>query len=303
MAKFIPDYSLYGDQAQPRWQTPFFFEWVPQRAQPYNFTIRPHIHGALIQLMYLTHGSVTAVVDQMKVSLDAPCVLVIPAQTVHGWNFTPDVDGPIVTAAQSPLETLAEVLMPALLQTLRTPKVLQLLHMGEGREELLQAFLSIEREARGRATGHVAAGMSLIIALIVQIARLQETLAAAPLRGASRKSEQVAKFRKLVEEHFKEHWSVQAYAENLGVTPGQLTRLCRDLLGMSSSEVVHARLCNEAQRDLVYTTNSIGQLANRLGFADEAYFSRFFRKQSGYTPREFRRLAMEGVPLVVSCSG
>jgi AraC family transcriptional activator of pobA len=88
---------------------------------------------------------------------------------------------------------------------------------------------------------------------------------------------------------------MQAYASQLGITPGQLTRLCRDALGMSSLEVIHSRLIHEAQRDLVYTAVSVRQLADGLGFADEAYFGRFFRKQTGLTPREFRARALEAM--------
>ena len=81
---------------------------------------------------------------------------------------------------------------------------------------------------------------------------------------------------------------LQAYAEHLGITPGQLTRLCREVLGHSSLEVINARIVHEAQRELVYTRSSIKQVADHLGFVDEAYFTRFFRKHTSQTPREFR---------------
>ena len=49
----------------------------------------------------------------------------------------------------------------------------------------------------------------------------------------------------------------------------------------------------EAQRDLVFASSSIQQLADALGFADEANFGRFFRKHTGLTPREFRARALQ----------
>ena len=298
MSRVIPSYALYGDEEEPGWQNSLFLEMIPQRARPYQFSIRPHTHGSLIQILLLTRGSVEAVVDQAKVKMEAPCLLVIPAGTVHGWKFTDDVDGPIVTAAQRPLESLADLLMPALLQTLRTPSILDLSTVQLVRDELLGTFSLVEREVKRHDMGHVTAGLALLVSLIVQIARLQQHLASTPLRTASRKTEQVEKFKALVEEHFKEHWEIQKYAASLGVTAGQLTRLCREALGMTSLQVIHSRLANEAQRDLVYTANSIRQLADRLGFEDEAYFSRFFRKQTGLTPRQFRALAMAGVTAV-----
>ena len=61
---------------------------------------------------------------------------------------------------------------------------------------------------------------------------------------------------------------------------------------MSSLAVLQARLVHEAQRDLVYTNTSIKRLASNLGFEDEGYFGRFFRKHTGLTPREFRARAL-----------
>ena len=293
--RVIPNYSLYGDQALPSWHSFFDFEWIPQRSRPYNWEIRPHTHDAFIQILFLNQGSVEVLLDHARTLVQAPCVLLVPAQTVHGFHFSNDVDGPVVTAAQRPLEMLAGVLMPELLQTIRKPAVNALPGMEHEGAELMQLFLAVERESRRHAIGHVAAGMSLLIALLVQIHRLQQTQLATPFRVTSRKTAQVEKFRALVEKHFKEHLSMQAYASQLGVTPGQLTRLCREALGMSSLEVVQARLTHEAQRDLVYTANTIRQLADSLGFADEAYFSRFFRKQTGLTPREFRARALDAM--------
>ena len=47
----------------------------------------------------------------------------------------------------------------------------------------------------------------------------------------------------------------------------------------------------EAQRELIYTNASIKQIADGLGFEDESYFGRFFRKQTGFRPTEFRKMA------------
>ena len=103
---------------------------------------------------------------------------------------------------------------------------------------------------------------------------------------------QIEKFRALVDRHFKELMSIDAYAGKLGVSPGQLSRVCREVLGMSALDVINARLIHEAERDLTFTSLPIKQLAGFLGFDDEAYFSRFFRKHTGASPKEFRARAL-----------
>jgi AraC family transcriptional regulator, transcriptional activator of pobA len=77
----------------------------------------------------------------------------------------------------------------------------------------------------------------------------------------------------------------------VGLSAGQLSRLCREALGLSSLDVVNARVVHEAERELVYSTLGIKQIAAVLGFEDDAYFGRFFRKQTGRTPSEFRQAA------------
>jgi AraC family transcriptional activator of pobA len=160
-------------------------------------------------------------------------------------------------------------------------------------DALMPLFLAIERESRTHAAGQVAAGMSLLTAVLVQISRISRIYHPGATPITSLKPVQIERFRILVDARFKERHSVDAYAGDLGVSAGQLTRLCREVLGMSSLEVINARLIHEAQRDLVYTSSSVKQLAGSLGFEDEAYFARFFRKHTGLTPKMFRAQALK----------
>lgn len=291
--RVIPNYALYGVQAQPGWQSAFDFEWIPQRSRPYNWKIRPHKHDALIQILYLQQGSGEVLLDTTKVTVTAPCLISVPAQTVHAFDFSDDVNGPVVTAAQRPLESLARMSNPGLLPVIRKPATHALEGSGGQVESLLPLFLAIEREARVQDAGQITAGMPLMVALYIQVARLAQVTEAAPLNVSSRKTMQIEKFRVLVDENYKKHLPITAYAEQLGITPGQLSRLCREVLGGSSLDVINSRLIHEAQRDLVYTSSSSKQLAYVLGFADETYFGRFFKKHTGLSPREFRAKALE----------
>lgn len=291
--RVIPNYSLYGVQAQPGWQSWFDFEWIPQRSRPYNWKISPHKHDGMVQIVYLTEGSGEVLIDHSRTFFKAPCLVWIPAQTVHGFNFSEDVDGPVVTAAQRPLESLVGVSNPELLPHLRKPAVISLAGANGHAESLMPLFLAIEREAQVQAVGQVTAGMALLTAICIQMARLTHLNDIAAPNAHSRKSAQIEKFRHMVEENFKKHLPISDYADHLGITPGQLSRVCREVLGVSSLDIVNERMVHEAQRVLVYTGNSIKQLAYALGFADETYFCRFFRKHTGLSPREFRAKAME----------
>jgi AraC family transcriptional activator of pobA len=67
--------------------------------------------------------------------------------------------------------------------------------------------------------------------------------------------------------------------------------VCREVLRTSALGAVHERLLLEAKRDLAYAQLSVKEIALTLGFADAAYFTRFFTRHTGLSPRRFRDLA------------
>lgn len=294
MTSTIPNYALYGDGAQPAWLDMVHFERIPERSSLYDYEIAPHFHDGLIQLLYLTSGGGEVFIDGARWEIAPQTLIVVPARHVHGFHFTPDVDGPVVTAAQRPLESLAAVTASALLPHIRRPLVLGVSGSLRHVDALLPLFDAIERESQVHHSGEAAAGTALLLALFVQIARIAAALPAHQGNDAaarSRKSQQVERFRALVDMRFRERLPIESYAAEIGLSVGQLSRLCRDTLGMSSLDVVNARVVHEAERELVYSTIGIKQIAGLLGFSDDAYFGRFFRKHTGSTPTEFRQAA------------
>jgi len=58
--------------------------------------------------------------------------------------------------------------------------------------------------------------------------------------------------------------------------------------GVTAGHLIRQRALTEAKRQLVFTTQQIHDIAEELAFADPSHFARFFRKQTGTTPHEFR---------------
>ncbi|MDE1180541.1 helix-turn-helix domain-containing protein [Paraburkholderia sp.] len=296
----IPNYDLYGESARPAWYDAFNFEWIAERSAPNDWHIGAHRHDALLQILYIRSGSGHVVIESDKVAFDPPCVVLLPAQTVHGFVFSPDIDGLVITAAQRALESISKVVSPGLLPVLQRASVIPVRASADD-DALMPLFRLLEQEFRGSARGHIAAGMSLMIALFVQVARLGEASsvagATANAATADRRSAQIKRLRELVAAHYREHRPVEFYAEKLGMTAAQLSRICRDQLGHSPMSLVNEHLIREAQRDLIYSGLTVKQIAHALGFDDTAYFSRYFRKQTGVTPTEFQAAAHNDLSL------
>jgi AraC family transcriptional regulator, transcriptional activator of pobA len=285
----IPRVALYGDEALPADVQLVHCERIPVRSAAHGWEIDPHVHDAMLQILHVeSGGGGEAVIDDRRWTIAAPCLVVVPAHCVHGFHYASDTDGTVITAAQRPLEALLDVLAPALRQQVLQAAVLPIDREGRHADALVPLFDAIAREARTTGLASGAAGMSLLAALMVQVARISQSTRGDEGDPRSRKAQRVERFRALLDAHFRERWPVERYARSLGVTAGQLGRLSRERLGVSTSGAINARVMHEAQRELVYSTLSVKQVASELGFDDEAYFGRFFKKHGGHTPTEFR---------------
>jgi AraC-like DNA-binding protein len=101
-------------------------------------------------------------------------------------------------------------------------------------------------------------------------------------------SDLVREFNFLVEKHFKAMHTVTEYAELLNKSPKTLSNLFLKLKNKSPLVFIHERIMLEARRLLFYTDKPIKQLSYELGFEDIQTFSRFFKKNQGVAPTEFK---------------
>ena len=96
-------------------------------------------------------------------------------------------------------------------------------------------------------------------------------------------------FQKLVEKNFAQLHQVADYADLLGCSGKSLTRAAMEVAGVKAKEVIASRINLEAKRLLAYTTLPIALIGDSLGFDEATNFVKFFKREAGCTPGEFRR--------------
>lgn len=280
----IPRYALYGESAIAEGAERLHCESIPARSRLHQWEIQPHWHAYFLQILYIREGGGVARLEDREQELEAPCVLVVPAGCVHGFRFLPETDGQVMTAVQASLPA-------ALVGAFAEPAYLGLAP-DDPRWRRLDVLVATLVEAFGSVDAW--RGAALQGALHVLLAQLAAVHGEAPPAGEPGRARQhVRRYYRLVEQYFRQHRDLGFYAGVLGLTPTQLNRVCRAERGLSALAVIHRRLLAEAERELAYTSLSIKEVALELGFQDAAYFSRFFMRQSGRTPTDFRMAAQQ----------
>jgi len=98
----------------------------------------------------------------------------------------------------------------------------------------------------------------------------------------------VKRFFHLLEENHHKNLSLSDYSGMIGVTPNHLTQTVKLLTGKTSSQIIKAKQLMEIKRLLVHTNLSVSEIANQLNFEDQSYFTKFFKRETGTTPIQYR---------------
>lgn len=284
----VPVFKLYGERLE--WTTPDLLhcESIAERSRLHDWEIKPHRHGDLVQLLYVRSGWAIIEIEGVQTRLEQPGIQVVPPMCIHGFQFSELVEGYIVTLS-APLASQLETQLDAPQATLHTAG----LYTIRGDLAYLDAlFESLNRDYLHPAPARELQLHSLLGLIGVWLRRQahdrQEQ--ARPSPGQDR----LQSFSELVEASFREQLSIEQYANRVGITAAHLNNLTRRFTGMTAQEVVHQRLLLEAKRQLIYTALSAKQIAEGLGFSEPAYFSRFFKRLTGQSPKTFRNQGRVG---------
>lgn len=285
----LPLYELYGELHPIAALDGLHLESIADRSRLHNWEIDAHRHAALVQLLLIEAGEARVQIDGRVLALRAPAVVWVPALVVHGFAFTPDTEGHVVTLDQARLRSLLEG-ASALWDSLAAPRATALAPDAPQALTLLALGRALRDDYAGTSAwrSQVLDGAVLMAATLVARLPSLSAEAAGPAAPAGRAIQHLARFREQVERHFRHHPSLDALAEPLGITATQLNRICRRHLNCTALAVLHQRLLLEAKRELGYTTLQVQQIADGLGFADPAYFTRFFMRLTGQSPSAWR---------------
>ena len=104
----------------------------------------------------------------------------------------------------------------------------------------------------------------------------------------SRQESLVIKFSNLAQQQFRQERTVKKYADQLNVSAKYLTEVVKEYSGKNASEIINDLVILEAKFLLSRSQLSIGQIAENLNFSDQSFFGKYFKRQTGVSPKVYR---------------
>jgi len=253
--------------------------------------IFPHRHS-FYHLVYFTVGSGSHTIDFAQFTVRPQQIYFMTPGQVHSWSFEGKVDGYLVNF--SPEFFHSFLLRPEYLDSfyflngVTEDSVLNLSDFVA--DKLTRTFEElIETSAAVAAFREDLIRVKLLEIFIL----IAQTESRDKIEKVSAPSNMVIKnFQKLVENNFLKMKLPGEYARRLSVTPNHLNALSKSHLGMQAGEVIRLRTILEAKRLLVSIDLTVSEIAYKLNFSDNSYFTKFFRKYTGLTPESFRKKAL-----------
>jgi AraC-like DNA-binding protein len=163
---------------------------------------------------------------------------------------------------------------------------------GEDEDAVISEFSQLAVDCERHASGPLAAEL-LRHQLTVLLLRIALLTGSEPVGAESRT---FARFRRLLESGHPRSRRVEDYAEELDCSVRTLTRACLAVTGRTAKQVVDDRVALEARRLLACTPMSVAEVGRHLGFPEPTNFGRFFHREVGRSPGQFRAEAAPGGP-------
>jgi AraC family transcriptional regulator, 4-hydroxyphenylacetate 3-monooxygenase operon regulatory protein len=292
----IPDIHIgkVYDQADP--ESDIHYETLARLAHFFGQNTPVHRHVAFHQVHVLLSGGIRLSLDEQPYDAKAPLLLFTPPAVPHAFYTEPDSDGHVLTIRQTVVRQWFAGLGGLWPQSLLETPVFHP-HRPETHEEnadfdrLLAMASLIQNEFYAQKPARLQSLNALGEAFFIALGRVLLGKRPDHTRGPPNRGDDVRLFLRfcdLIELHFGEHLCLSGYSKKLKVSQARLNDICRRVAQKPSKELIHERVLQEARRLLRFSSMPVTEISYRLGFADPAYFSRFFTRRTGLAPSHFR---------------
>ncbi|WHA43620.1 helix-turn-helix domain-containing protein [Agrobacterium larrymoorei] len=281
MARLMED-RLYGEKGAEGSSFRFHCETLFSRSSLHRFEIGRHRHESFLQILYIAGGTGDAILGADIRPIEPPAIAIVPPGFEHGFRFSRDISGIVMTIIPDALSPSVQAMLR---QNLKRPALLSFTDAPTS-DAIIASCEIVAEEYISRKSGWDALVEAHICALVVHLSR---TVSASSERAPiDTQDERIQTLLDLIIRNIREPRSADYYAAELGVSPTHLNRIVKRHWGTSLQRLIARQQIENAKHELLFTFSSVRMVAASMGFNDPAYFSRFFLKETGMTPKAWR---------------
>jgi AraC family transcriptional regulator, transcriptional activator of pobA len=283
----LPVYDIQDFEPNRQQEPVFYINRFESHLASHPIVRKPHKHNFYL-IILITAGSGTHTIDFETYEVKPQTVFFLSPGQVHSWELAEDVAGFILFFSLDfyllgfPQKKLLS--FPFFDTQLHKPF---LLIPADPAQPIGQLFNSLLLENENQDWNRDDMIRNYIDILLIKLARIffkvNAKVEASPVNFSD-----LQKLENLIDTHYKNHETVPFYASQMHLTEKQLNNLVKLAHGKSVTELIQNRIILEARRLLIHTDFSITRIAAELGYFDNSYFARFFKKRTGQTPEQFR---------------
>lgn len=288
---YIPNIDLGQSYDQRYIDTDIHYESLEKLANFFGRNMPVHHHDRFYQLHVILTGKVHVNLDENSYVVKAPMFFLTPPTIPHAFVTDNGAKGHVITVRQQLVWQLMEKLMATgwdKSNFMANPICVSLVpEKNNNASHFLELLSLIAGENKQLGNEQGVALKALLQLILIDILRLADQ--SQPHQKTRKEDVRIFHlFNQLIEQHYKEHLNLTIYSEKMSLTEARLNDICRRLAGLPSKRLITDRLVQEARRLLSYSSISISEIGYELGFQDPAYFTRFFRKNTGITASKYR---------------
>jgi AraC family transcriptional activator of pobA len=283
MKKKLPVYAI-RDFEEVLGEMSFYANTLNEHVLQHHFTNFPHKHDFYLVILF-TAGKGTHEVDFETYEVRPGALFILKPGQMHYWTLSKDVDGFVFFHTKEFYEegfTTERLGNYTFLRSFQSQSYFRL--NGSTIQTIKELMSQITLEYRTNELLKSQKIHALINLCYIEIARLNNP-------GKAIKNALYLKrlqlFEELLDKQYKTIKSASLYASELSITEKHLNRIIKVCVNKTTTQLISERIILEAKRMLVQAKYNIEEIGTELGYSDKSYFSRFFKKNTGETPKGF----------------
>lgn len=265
----------------------FYVNTFKEHLKDHSFVEEPHRHDSYL-MVFFTKGSGQHEVDFDQFEIKKGSLFVLQPGQMHHWSLSEDIEGFVIIFSQE---------LYNLYFGQKNINEYNFYHSILNRPEMVFEEKEIPKiqpyfdllinESNHENKYQLDKMLNLLDCIHIEIARKYNETYSHHTHSYNIK---IDKFEMLLEQYFRQEKLPSFYAEKLNITLKHLNRICNEILKKTATEVITDRVILEIKRMLIDKQLAVNEVAFKVGYEDYSYFSRFFKKQTGMSPTEFRNV-------------